>query len=184
MAGLIEPARVLIDEVLVADLFPRADADGKAGHILVGRLAIIGGTLAREADGNVGIAFTRAEAVAHAGNQQIANADIGTGGRCAAYGHGDFRAVGVGDVELHGFGAGLSHAFPAQAAFAAGRGVPFAFHGRCSLEFRQALYFNDDRVFGGIDVVLFVGAFEAAFDPVPAGFAVHGGGPAFVVAGG
>ena len=71
MARLIKPAGVFIDERLVADLAPIANAGGITGQIaLISRTAVVGGPVSREADRYIRIALARGKTVAHAGNRE------------------------------------------------------------------------------------------------------------------
>ena len=115
VAGLIEPARVFADERLVADLLPVADAGGVADEIGVGtRFTIVSRPIARETHGRIGVAFTRAKAVAHGDNENVA--DLGLRAQLFAAADLDFQAdaAGISDIESEGLIARLRNRFAAQ----------------------------------------------------------------------
>src|SRR3978361_283429 len=86
MAGLVEPAGVLLDEGLVAEFSPWSDARRIASEATVkSRRAVIGGAFAREAHGHVRVAFSGREAVAHSRDQDIADFDVGLSDLQATY---------------------------------------------------------------------------------------------------
>ena len=176
MAGLVLPARVLLDELRVADVLPVADAGRIAGERgIVGGDAVVGGALRREAHRHVGVALAGGEAVAHADDEQVGDA----GGRlrhlAAADLHADPGAGGVWHVELHRRVAGQRHRLLARpASLPLRRGQPAAIDGLRVLEPLQP---RQDRMALGIKIVGTLAARVAVACSVPAGLGEGEGAP-------
>ncbi len=180
MAGLVDPARVLVDELGVADLAPVADAGGIAGErdILLG-VAVVGGALTREPHRDIGIALAGTEAVAHADDKQVDDLEVGAGHFLAADLDRQTHAGRIGYVEPQRLAAQLGDRFAAGNALGAWRCEPGALDRGRILD---AAHLGDDGVARRIDVSAAVRANVAVAFGIPAGLADHGAGPAVGVA--
>ena len=105
VTGLVEPARILLEELLVADLLPGADARRIALELDAARPPpVVDPTVAGEHDRHVGIALARPETVADADDEDVLDRDIDLGDGRPLRAHRDARAAGIGHLD-HGFRA-------------------------------------------------------------------------------
>ena len=169
MTRLIEPAGVFLDELLVADIPPGADASRIAVEITINsRRAVVGGSLSRELDRNVRIAFARREAVAHAGDQNVAYLDVGLGNLEPADLDADGHAAWVWNDETGTLAARLRDGISARLFGVAWRSEPRARQRRGIVDARDL---GEHGMACRVDVVFVGVAFEAIVGP--ARLAVH-----------
>ena len=174
MARLVLPARILLDERPVADRLPVADAGRIAGkpRLLVCGL-VVHGAGRRQLYRHVGIAVAGGEAVAHADDEEVADARHDLRNLPAADLHLDPRAVGVGDLQPHGGVAGQRHRLATPSA-PPRRGQPRAVD---RLRVRQVLQRRAHDMLLGVQVVAQLAARIAGAFCVPARLVEHGGAP-------
>jgi len=178
VAALIGPAGVLLDEGLVADLLPRADARRIAAEIGASAGSVVGGAVAGEAHGHIGIALAGGEAVAHADDEQVADLHILRRHLAAADLDAHGGAGWIGNIEAYLLAARLRDRIAAHRP-SARRGEPGATEAARLVDIVDT---EDDAVRGGVDVALAVLAGEAVGARIPAGVAEHRFRPAVLVA--
>ena len=136
MARLIQPFGICFDERCVSDFLPVADPrrkPGKIGGSAFSR-AVVDEACAREAHGYVGIAFTGAEAVAHADDENILHLNRRFRDRPASDLDADLGAGRIRDFQRHGCIAGCRPRL-ASAAATARRRQPGTVEPGCVIDF-------------------------------------------------
>ena len=181
MARLIEPTRIFSDKRFIADRLPVANARGVAGQIEVrARLSIVGGPVAREADGRVGVAFARAKTISHRNNKDVSHLGFDAQHFAAANLDLQADATGISDIERQRLAARLRNCLATQR-----RRIAFGCRQPCARQIGRFIaksgHLGNDRVLLRVHVI----RIEIARMPVgrwiPARFFIHRRCPATIV---